>query len=115
MQYFFQLELGNDKAGLAMIAPFSPVDANLHAATFGVLSVCYAQPHLRRVIQVKDITAVVAMFPKELTAQERAQPDAHELAKRKFYVGEKPGLEFATLQGYMEPDGEDEEDDNVGL
>ena len=92
-----------------MIAPFSPVDADLHATTFGVLSVCYA--HLRCVIQAKDIAAVVAMFPKELTAQERARPDADELAKHKFYVGEKPGLKFATLQGYMEPDG----DDNVGL
>ncbi|RDX44352.1 hypothetical protein OH76DRAFT_1458043 [Lentinus brumalis] len=110
VQYFFQIEFGGHERTLVMLAPFSAQDEALYRTTFGVLTACMAQPNSRLVVDAKDIASVVAMFPAILTAEEEGRPDAADLRSRRFYVGEKLGMEISILQGYMEPDNVDEED-----
>ena len=112
MQYFFQLRLHEEDMGLAMVAPFTVPDEDLFEMTFGVVSVCMAQPEARKVISVKDIASVVAMCPMPIGPHEQDAPNAAHLRTHRFFIGEKPGLEMTTLQGYMEPDNEEEEDDD---
>ncbi|TFK79541.1 hypothetical protein K466DRAFT_505373 [Polyporus arcularius HHB13444] len=99
VQYYFQLMHEQKDLTLVMLAPYTTVDAELYEETFGVLSVCTPQPNKRRVLHIKQVAAVVAMFPF---------PESN-----KFYVGDKPGLDITPLQGYMEPDNELEEDDDI--
>ncbi|KAI0714436.1 hypothetical protein C8T65DRAFT_771783 [Cerioporus squamosus] len=113
IQYFFQMNIDGRELGLVMLAPFSARDAALYQSTFGVLMACMAQPDARLVVNATDIASVVAMFPSILTAEEERRADAADLRKQRFYVGEKVGMEISILQGYMEPDNEEEEDEDT--
>lgn len=101
------------EVGLAMTAPFGPPNQELFNMTFGVLTVCMAQPNARWVISVKDISSVVAMYPLPIHPDERQAPNVAHLRTHRFFMGKKPGLDMSTLQGYAEPDNEEEEDEDA--
>ena len=59
------------------------------------------------------LASIVAMYPLPIHPDERQAPNVAHLRTHWFLMGEKPGLDMTTLQGYAEPDNEEEEDEDA--
>jgi hypothetical protein len=92
--------IGNAKKTLVMVSVYSPPHVELLTLSYHTLwSSTYQGDVSLIVIDVKSITAVVAMVPH--------QPFPGDSVER-FFVVEKPGLDVASLGGSTEsvPDEE---------
>ncbi|CDO70170.1 hypothetical protein BN946_scf185009.g21 [Trametes cinnabarina] len=97
IQYFFRLTIPHMRViNLAMISVFTPPDDTIRRETNYVLLACgYQGTASREVVDIKDITSVVAMVPLPKRAEEAAHPRAEELYAARFFVIEKLGLDMA--------------------
>ena len=92
VQFFFQATIRDVTQTLALVSNYSPPDLALFRQSHETLWTCHYQGAADlRVINVKTIHSVVAMVPFPFNQE-------------KFFVGEKIGLDVATLGGIEEED-----------
>ncbi len=99
IQFYMVIEVGTCKMALAMAAFYGPPDPELYKRSYKTY---VSVPHLRdagiRVIDMKDIEAVVAMVPDnsyQITHQDGTELD-------RWFLMEKPGLKMSSMIGFDE-------------
>ena len=91
-----------------MISVYSHPIENLLKDSFETLRVIqYQGKELLEVVDVKSICTVVAAIPFILTEQEKVIPAIRSHYSQCFFIGEKPFLDFTSMTGPLQQDGEE--------
>lgn len=109
VQYFFRADINGETRTLALISCFGEPDQHLVEESYGALGVfTYRGEDAFKVIDVKQIQAVVAMVPfHELGDVDETLKDGVLKKGSQYFLVEKLGLAMAHMGGY-----EDSTDDN---
>jgi hypothetical protein len=103
VRYYFQRQINNNLHTLALISVYGSPDASLYQLSQQTVKSCkYLGDANLLVIDVKTIHSVVAMVPHNVRL-----PGKVDIEDRWFVV-EKPGLKAAYTGGFVDSDGNEE-------
>ena len=112
VQFYFKILVHNEERGLVLLSLYTrPDNTLLQMCSNTVYSCQHRGDEGLIVVEVKAITAVVAIIPHKIclpTAPDANKPIEERALEDRHFVVEKPGLDVAEMGGVVE---EVEEDD----